>query len=77
MCIRDRGNYDSALGLSKIEKYAKVLGLDMKSGVEITEEIRIFQRKVLSIQLSDRVVTVSYTHLHDFPAGNFCGSTKM
>lgn len=32
-----KGNYDSALGLSKIEKYAKVLGLDMKSGVEITE----------------------------------------
>lgn len=32
-----KGKYDSALGLSKMEKYAKELGLDMKSGVEITE----------------------------------------
>lgn len=31
------GKYDSATGLKKLEVYAKELGLDMKSGVEITE----------------------------------------
>ena len=31
------GKYDSATGLKKIEPYATKLGLNMKSGVEITE----------------------------------------
>ncbi|MBR3173438.1 MAG: peptidase [Eubacterium sp.] len=31
------GKYDSTVGLDKIEKYATKLGLNMKSGVEITE----------------------------------------
>ena len=30
-------SYDSAIGLAKLEKYATFLGLNMKSGVEITE----------------------------------------
>ena len=30
-------SYDSAVGLDKMEKYATKLGLNMKSGVEITE----------------------------------------
>lgn len=33
----EKGSYDSAYGLEKIEKYATNLGLNMKSGVEITE----------------------------------------
>ena len=31
------GKYDSTVGLDKLEKYATKLGLNMKSGVEITE----------------------------------------
>ena len=31
------GKYDSTIGLDKLEKYATKLGLNMKSGVEITE----------------------------------------
>ena len=31
------GKYDSTVGLNKLEKYATKLGLNMKSGVEITE----------------------------------------
>ena len=31
------GKYDSTIGLNKLEKYATKLGLNMKSGVEITE----------------------------------------
>lgn len=32
-----KGKYDSAYGLKRIEKYATEIGLNMKSGVEITE----------------------------------------
>ncbi len=34
---KDGGKYDSSVGLKKLSKYAKKIGLDMKSGVEITE----------------------------------------
>lgn len=34
---KKNGKYDSTYGLTKLEKYAKQLGLDMTSGVEITE----------------------------------------
>ena len=53
------GKYDSATGLKKIEPYATKLGLNMKSGVEITEREPHFSTES-AIPLLDRAVM----HIH-------------